>query len=91
MNNQLSFEQMTMSQPDISDLTFEQTLAQLQNIVQELESGDGSLDESLSRYERGMLLAQHCNDLLDKAEIRVRELLPTGAEADFSGPLDSRS
>ncbi len=80
-----------MSQPEISDLTFEQTLAELQNIVQELESGDGSLDESLSRYERGMLLAQHCNDLLDKAEIRVRELLPNGEDADFSGSLSSRS
>lgn len=91
MNDQLSFEQITMSQPDISDLTFEQTLEELQTIVQELEAGDGSLDESLSRYERGMLLAQHCNDLLDKAEIRVRELLPNDAEADFSGPLDSRS
>jgi exodeoxyribonuclease VII small subunit len=91
MSNQLSFDHLTMSQPDISDLTFEQTLAELQNIVQELENRDGSLDESLSRYERGMLLAQHCNDLLDKAEIRVRELLPTGDEADFSGPLDSRS
>ena len=79
-----------MSPPDISDLTFEQALAELQNIVQELENGDGSLDESLSRYERGMILAQRCNDLLDKAELRVRELLPTGEEVDFSGPLNSR-
>ena len=79
-----------MSPPNISDLTFEQALAELQNIVQELESGDGSLDESLSRYESGMILAQRCNDLLDKAELRVRELLPTGEEVDFSGPLNSR-
>ena len=91
MSNQLSFDHLTMSPPEISDFTFEQTLAELQNIVQELESGDGSLDESLSRYERGMLLVQHCNELLDKADIRVRELLPTGEETDFSGPLDSRS
>jgi exodeoxyribonuclease VII small subunit len=91
MNNQLSFDPITMSRPEISELTFEQTLAELQNIVQELETDDGSLDDSLSRYERGMLLARHCNDLLDKAEIRVRELLPTGEETDFSGPMDSRS
>jgi exodeoxyribonuclease VII small subunit len=80
-----------MSQPEISDLTFEQALAELQTIVQELETGDGSLNESLSRYERGMILAQRCNDLLDKAELRVSELLPTGEEVEFSGPLDSRS
>ncbi|HEY52762.1 MAG TPA: exodeoxyribonuclease VII small subunit [Caldilineae bacterium] len=80
-----------MTPPSISDLTFEQALAELQSIVQELESGDGSLDESLARYERGMILAQRCNDLLDKAELRVRELRPTGEEVDFSGPLNSRA
>ena len=80
-----------MSQPDTSNPTFEQALAELQNIVQELENGDGNLDESLGRYESGMILAQRCNDLLDKAELRVRELLPTGEEVDFSGPLNSRS
>ena len=91
MSNQLSFDHLTMTQLDSSDPTFEQALAELQNIVQELEGGDGSLDESLSRYERGMTLAQRCNDLLDKAELRVRELLPTGEEVEFSGSLNSRS
>jgi exodeoxyribonuclease VII small subunit len=91
MSNQRSFNQLPMTLPEISSLTFEQTLAELQTIVQELENGDVSLDESLARYERGMRLAQHCNKLLDKAEMRVRELLPTGEEANFSGSLDSRS
>ena len=80
-----------MTQTDFSDLTFEQALAQLQKLVEELESGDGSLEESLARYERGMKLAAYCNELLDKAELRVQELLPTGEEVPFSGPLDSRS
>lgn len=80
-----------MAQPDISTLTFEQALADLQAIVADLESGDGSLEDSLARYERGMKLAQRCNALLDKAELRVQELLPNGDEVDFSGPLDARS
>lgn len=80
---------MTDKQP--SDLTFEQALAELQQIVAELEMGDSSLEESMARYERGMALARQCNDLLDKAELRVQELLPTGEEVDFSGPLASRS
>ncbi len=80
-----------MTQTDFSDLTFEQALAQLQKLVEELESGDGSLEESLARYEQGMKLAAYCNELLDKAELRVQELLPTGEEVPFSGPLDSRS
>lgn len=73
------------------NLTFEQALRALQEIVSELEQGDGSLEESLERYETGIKLARYCNDLLDKAELRVRELLPDGTEIDFTGPLDSRS
>ena len=80
-----------MTETDFSDLTFEQALAQLQKLVEELERGDGSLEESLARYEQGMKLAEYCNQLLDKAELRVQELLPTGEEAPFAGPLDSRS
>jgi len=80
-----------MTQTDFSHLTFEKALAQLQKLVDELERGDGSLEESLARYEQGMKLAAYCNELLDKAELRVQELLPTGEEVDFSGPMDSRS
>ncbi len=76
---------------DLTDLSFEQALAQLQQVVAELEKGDGSLEESLARYEQGMKLVAHCNSLLDKAELRVQELLPSGAEAPFAGPMDSRS
>ncbi len=76
---------------DLTDLTFEQALTQLQKLVDELENGDGSLEESLLRYEQGMKLAAYCNELLDKAELRVQELLSSGEERPFSGPLDSRS
>ena len=80
-----------MDKHDFSHLTFEEALAQLQKLVAELESGDGSLEESMARYEQGMKLAAYCNELLDKAELRVQELLPTGEEVPFSGPLHSRS
>lgn len=74
-----------------NNLTFEQALHALQEIVSKLEQGDGSLEESLEQYEAGIKLTRYCNDLLDKAELRVRELLPDDSEVDFSGPLDSRS
>ncbi|MCW5858066.1 MAG: exodeoxyribonuclease VII small subunit [Caldilineales bacterium] len=54
-------------------------------------SGDGNLEASLARYETGVALVRRCNDLLDQAELRLRELSPTGQETDFTGPLDSRS
>ncbi len=74
-----------------ADLTFEQALTELQRIVAELESGDGNLEANLTRYEQGVSLIRHCNDLLDQADLRVRELLPSGQEVDFAGPMDSRS
>ena len=72
-------------------LTFEEALTQLQQLVEALERGDGSLEESLERYEQGMKLVAYCQELLDKAELRVQELLPNGDEAPFSGPMESRS
>ena len=80
-----------MTQTSDLSLTFEEALAQLQTLVEALERGDGSLEESLARYEQGMKLVAYCNDLLDKAELRVQELLPTGEEIPFTGPMDSRS
>jgi len=68
------------SQPAIEELSYEQALAELEKIVAALEankpgdSGYLSLDEALSLYERGQALSRHCVDLLDKAELRVRQL-----------------
>ncbi len=76
---------------DITGMTFEQALAALQAIVSKLEAGDVPLEQSLEHYERGVALARYCNEMLDQAELRVRELLPDNTEQAFSGPLDSRS
>jgi len=68
------------SQPDVTELSYEQALAELEKIVASLEahepSGAGklSLDESMSLYERGQALTRHCLELLDKAELRVKQL-----------------
>ncbi|MCO6450686.1 MAG: exodeoxyribonuclease VII small subunit [Caldilineales bacterium] len=80
-----------MSKHDIAELNFEDSLAKLQSLVAELERGDGGLADQIARYEQGMTLISHCNELLDKAELRVQELLPGGEEAPFAGPMDSRS
>lgn len=59
---------------------FEEAFAQLEEIVQQLEEGDLSLQESLALYERGMALTRHCQDLLDRAELRVTQLLEEAGE-----------
>ncbi len=53
---------------------FEKAFAELQEIVTKLESGEIPLEEALALYERGQALAKTCAGLLDKAELRIREL-----------------
>ena len=66
-----------MSETEL-DLSYEDALAELEEILAALEAGDLPLEESLARYERGATLAAYCEELLDKAELRVRQWQPNG-------------
>ena len=68
---------------DIENLSFEEAFAKLEKLVQQLEVGDLTLDQSMALFERGMALATRCNAQLDEAELRVRQLVP----AESEGPL----
>ena len=59
---------------DLSNLSFEQAIGELESTVQRLEDGELSLAEAITLYERGMHLVQHCNNALDAAELQVQEL-----------------
>ena len=59
---------------DGGDLSFEQAFAELEQIVEKLESGDLSLEASLALHARGQLLSALCAKQLDQAELRVREI-----------------
>lgn len=54
-----------------TDLTYEQARDELASVVQQLESGGLTLEESLALWERGEVLAQHCQTWLDAARERV--------------------
>ena len=71
---------------DITNMTFEQALESLEQIVDRLESGDVSLEESIETYTRGTQLKRHCEAKLQAARERVEriELRPDGAIA--AGP-----
>jgi exodeoxyribonuclease VII small subunit len=58
-------------------LSFEEAFAQLEAAVAALQDGQMPLERALHYYEEGMKLAQHCNDLLEKAELRVQQLRVT--------------
>lgn len=68
------------SQDSKSDISFEDALVELQQIVSDLETGSLGLDESLTRFEQGMGLLKECHQLLEQAEKRVQIL--TGVDAD---------
>jgi exodeoxyribonuclease VII small subunit len=62
---------------------YESAFTELQGIVSKLEAGTASLEESLELFERGQLLARTCSALLEKAELRIRELtIPDDSAGD---------
>lgn len=59
-----------------SEQSFEKMFSELEAVVEKLEAGDLTLDESLALFQRGMELAKQCGVMLDTAELRVKELVP---------------
>ena len=68
---------------EIRSLAYEDAYQELEQILAALESGDLPLEQALSLYERGALLAAHCSRLLDEAELRVKEWQPDGDPTSF--------
>ncbi|SDL74285.1 exodeoxyribonuclease VII small subunit [Maricaulis salignorans] len=60
---------------DIETMSFEQALAQLETIVQQLESGEVELERSIAIYERGAALRAHCDGKLKDAELKVEKIV----------------
>lgn len=60
------------------EMDFEKALAELEEIVAKLEAGDLTLEESLTLFERGQLLAEFCNKQLEAATLRVEQLTEHG-------------
>jgi exodeoxyribonuclease VII small subunit len=58
---------------------FEKQLAQLETVVERLERGDLTLDESVRLFEQGMKLSQACKEELEQAEGRIQVLVETKA------------
>lgn len=67
-------------------LSFEDALAQIEGILERIESGEVGLEESLAEYERGVGLLNHCRGKLDRAKQKVEDLTRTLSSADESGP-----
>ncbi len=64
-------------------INFEKTLAELEQLVEKMEQGDLSLEESLKYFERGILLTKTCQQALSKAEQKVRILLEKDGKSEL--------
>lgn len=68
-----------MNADEIARMSFEEAFHALEEAVAQLEEGNLPLEEALRVFERGMALVQRCNQHLDQAELRVRELQREGS------------
>ena len=69
--------------------SFEDALAELEQILSDIEAGEVGLEQSLSKYERGSFLIQHCRAVLGKAEKQI-ELLSKGPDGELvSEPMET--
>ncbi len=75
---------------DIAAMSFEEALAELEQIVRRLEGGQVKLDEAIQSYERGAQLKQHCERKLNEAQQRVDRIVigPDGAITAEAAKLD---
>ena len=72
--------------PAKKSVNLEKALAELEKLVEEMEQGDLSLEESLKRFEKGIALTAECQQALQKAELKVQELVEKNGkllEKDF--------
>jgi exodeoxyribonuclease VII small subunit len=80
---------MTPPEDDISTLTYEVALAELDTLITKLEGGSIPLEEAIGAYERGAVLARHCAELLEHTEQRVNQLVVSMGGGMTERPLEA--
>jgi exodeoxyribonuclease VII small subunit len=73
---------------DVSGLSFEDALAELEQIVRGLESGQQKLEDAITAYERGAALRRHCEAKLAEAEARVAAIVEHADGTLSTRPLE---
>ena len=77
-----------MADDDITQLTYERALEELDGLISQLETGRVDLEQALICYERATKLAQHCQELLDRTEAKVSKLVLGGGGRVEERPYD---
>ncbi len=73
-----------MAKSEEKELTFEESLEKLENIVKKLESGEIPLDDAINEFNQAMKLAKNCDEKLKAAEEAITKIVnPDGSLSDF--------
>jgi len=70
-----------MNEKSKKNAGFEQALGELETLIEQLESGELSLDQSLKQFKRGVELTRHCQGILDQAQQVVEQLIDPDDES----------
>ncbi len=73
-----------MTDKPTAEMTFEEALAALEQVVSQLEGGQVPLEQSIALYERGDALKKHCEAKLGEAELKVEKIV-AGGDGDAIG------
>ena len=68
---------------EMADVAFETALEELESLVEKMETGELSLEDSLAAFERGVKLTRHCQSSLKAAELKVKVLTESGDLEDL--------
>tara|TARA_B100000989_G_scaffold192431_1_gene145132 strand:+ start:2571 stop:2828 length:258 start_codon:yes stop_codon:yes gene_type:complete len=60
--------------PDIEKMSFEMAMEELEKIISDLEKGSIELEESIDKYQRGILLKKHCDQKLKEANMKIDQI-----------------
>ena len=76
---------MVTTEKTIADMTIEETFAALDALIDQLESGKGSLEDAFKNYEEGMKLVKSCNEKIEKIEKQILVLSGESMEDTNNG------
>ena len=72
---------------DIKNLSFEEALQELETIIKKMENGEVKLSDSVSLYERGIALKNHCEEVLKSAKLKIEKIqlkpMENGGDTEF--------
>ena len=79
-------EESKKYEEEVAALSFEESMSQLERLVEKLETGGADLNESLDIYEKAVILRNHCKEVLDDGQRRIKKIIESSGgitESDF--------